>query len=174
MGAARRLADRLRHDSRLLVGLLLLTYATAAIPTWILVVVGQPTNAFLVVWNLVAATYQVVFGIYWAGHAGYWINNLRWLMVGAGLWLSSILGAFAETYLTLAREVPGSFTDQSKFTGLDAAYVAITTFTSVGSGALQPIGQLARATVMVESALALITVGVGLALLVAGITARQR
>jgi hypothetical protein len=174
VGAARRLAWRLLRSRRFWAGLFLFSYVAGTTSSWASVVLGRPGDAFFVVLTLLWATFQVVFGIYLAGHPGYWIDNLGWLTVGVGLWLAAVLGAFAETYLTLARDVSGSFTDQSKFTSLDAAYVAITTFTSVGSGALQPIGQWARATVMVESAVALISVGVGLALVVAAVTARHR
>lgn len=173
LGAARRLAQRVRGSSRFWAGLFLFSYVAGTTESWASVVLGRPGNASLVVFTLPWVTFQVAFGIYLAGHPGYWIDHLGWLIVGVGLWLSAVLGAFAETYLTLARDVSGSFPDQSKFTSLDAAYVAITTFTSVGSGSLQPIGQWARATVMAESAVALISVGVGLALVVAAVTARH-
>jgi hypothetical protein len=85
-----------------------------------------------------------------------------------------MLGIFADRYFALMRLVPGSFGDQTIFTNLDAVYVSVATFTSLGSGSIQPISQTARGLVTLESITALITVAVGLSLVVTGITQRDQ
>jgi voltage-gated potassium channel len=47
---------------------------------------------------------------------------------------------------------------------LDAVYRAVTTFTTVGSGDLYPIGAAARAAVTAETVLAVSMLGVGLSI----------
>lgn len=115
----------------------------------------------------------VIAAILYGAHVHYWIDHMWWVLVGLLAWLSWVLGSFAQIYLDLARTVPGSFTDQAKFSDLDAAYVSITTFTSLGSGSIQPTGEAARAVVTLESFVALITVAIAIGLMVAGIAGRK-
>ena len=105
-----------------------------------------------------------------------WIHLGPWVVVVFVLWVIGLLGIFADQYFALARLVPGSFPieEQASFTNLDAVYVSVTTFTSLGSGSIQPIGSAARRVVTLESITALITVAVALSLVVTGITMRDQ
>jgi hypothetical protein len=102
-----------------------------------------------------------------------WAHLGPWVVSAFLLWVVGMLGIFADRYFALMRLAPGSFGEQAGFTNLDAVYVSVTTFTSLGSGSIQPISQTARSLVTLESITALITVAVGLTLVVTGITQRD-
>jgi hypothetical protein len=70
-------------------------------------------------------------------------------------------------YLILDDHEAGSwFSNHHQLTWLDALYLSVTTFTTVGSGSLSPDGQLARLAVAAEALLSIIVVGVALVQLV--------
>lgn len=94
--------------------------------------------------------------------------NLPWrLLVAFPLVILNLIGGFAFTYFELSSYVPESFTGQDSLSSIDAIYVAVTTFTSVGSGSIQPATQTARALITLESITSLIAVALGLGLVIA-------
>jgi hypothetical protein len=83
------------------------------------------------------------------------------------LLFAALVAIFAHEYLLLQRDSPHSFTEH--MTEFDAVYLAVTTFTTLGSGSLNAIGEQARAVVIFETLTALVVIGVGLASLVSAV-----
>ena len=82
-----------------------------------------------------------------------------------GFFIASVtahVSNFAGIYRLLDVWIPGSFSE--RLSPGDAFYVAITTFTSLGSGQLSPVSAPARAAVTVESILSVLVIAVGVAL----------
>ena len=103
----------------------------------------------------------VGYALWIAVGASSWRHTNAWAAAVFGILIFSLLGLFGNVYQLLEVEFPNSF--RHGLTGLDAMYVSVTTFTTVGSGSLTPDGQYARAAVSVESVMALFVVAVGLA-----------
>jgi hypothetical protein len=86
----------------------------------------------------------------------------RPLLVGSYFVMSvaAHIGFFAWLYLAIDTLAPQSFTEVP-LSRPDAFYLAVTTFTTVGSGQLQPVMDLARASVAIESLLSVVIISVG-------------
>jgi len=76
------------------------------------------------------------------------------------------LGSFAWLYLAIDDLWPHSFIAHEPLSRLQAAYVSVTTFTTVGSGSLVPLTDVARAAVATESLLSVVMLAVGAVLVV--------
>jgi voltage-gated potassium channel len=97
------------------------------------------------------------------------LRAIRTLAIG----MPVLLVVFAATYVTIAGQQPGAFTESLDRT--DGLYFTVTTFATVGYGDISPVTELARILVTVQMVVGLIAVGV-IAKLVLGAVqvARQR
>ena len=97
------------------------------------------------------------------------MRAIRTLAIG----LPVLLVVFAATYVTIAGQQSGAFTESLDRT--DGLYFTVTTFATVGYGDISPVTELARIIVTVQMVVGLIAVGV-IAKLVLGAVqvARQR
>jgi voltage-gated potassium channel len=97
------------------------------------------------------------------------LRAIRTLAIG----MPVLLVLFAATYVTIAGQQAGAFTEPLNRT--DGLYFTVTTFATVGYGDIAPVTQLARILVTVQMIVGLIAVGV-IAKLVLGAVqvARQR
>jgi voltage-gated potassium channel len=82
------------------------------------------------------------------------LRAIRTLAAG----LPVFLVVFAATYVTVAHDQPGSFTEHLSRT--DALYFTLTTFATVGYGDITPTSELARILVMIQMLIGLLAVGV--------------
>jgi voltage-gated potassium channel len=81
------------------------------------------------------------------------LRAIRTLVVG----MPTFLVVFAATYVTVAGQQPGAFTEPLSRT--DGLYFTVTTFATVGYGDISPVTQLARIVVTVQMVAGLIAVG---------------
>jgi voltage-gated potassium channel len=97
------------------------------------------------------------------------LRAIRTLAIG----MPVLLVVFAATYVTIAGQQDGAFTESLNRT--DGLYFTVTTFATVGYGDISPVTELARIVVTVQMVVGLIAVGV-IAKLVLGAVqvARQR
>jgi len=97
------------------------------------------------------------------------LRAIRTLAIG----MPVLLVVFAATYVTIAGQQDGAFTETLNRT--DGLYFTVTTFATVGYGDISPVTELARIVVTVQMVVGLIAVGV-IAKLVLGAVqvARQR
>lgn len=75
---------------------------------------------------------------------------------------------FAGTYYLTALSEPGSFTEDA-LSRVDALYLTVTVFATVGFGDISPASELARVLVMLQMILNLIVLGAGIRLLTAAV-----
>jgi voltage-gated potassium channel len=81
------------------------------------------------------------------------LRAIRALGVGVPL----LLVVFASTYIVIAGQQPGAFTEPLDRT--DGIYFTVTVFTTVGLGDIAPVTELARVLVTIQMLVGLIVVG---------------
>jgi voltage-gated potassium channel len=97
------------------------------------------------------------------------LRAVRTLVIG----MPVLLVVFAATYVTIAGQQPGAFTEPLNRT--DGLYFTMTTFATVGYGDISPVTELARVAVTVQMVVGLIAVGlIAKVVLAAAQLARQR
>jgi voltage-gated potassium channel len=81
------------------------------------------------------------------------LRAIRTLLIG----MPTLLVVFAATYVTIAGQQSGAFSEPLNRT--DGLYFTVTTFATVGYGDITPVTQLARVAVTVQMVVGLIAVG---------------
>lgn len=81
------------------------------------------------------------------------LRAIRTLVLG----MPMLLVVFAATYVTIAGQQPGAFSEPLNRT--DGLYFTVTTFATVGYGDISPVTELARVVVTVQMVVGIIAVG---------------
>lgn len=81
------------------------------------------------------------------------LRAVRTLVIG----MPMLLVVFAATYVTIAGEQPGAFSEPLSRT--DGLYFTVTTFATVGYGDISPVTELARVVVTIQMVVGIIAVG---------------
>jgi hypothetical protein len=87
-----------------------------------------------------------------------------------GLWVFYV-SLFAYSYLLLSAADPGAFSE-GKLVPEDALYLAVTTFTTIGSGSLQPMHHSARLLVASQTTLDFVLIAAAVAIVLNWYTGR--
>lgn len=125
--------------------------------------IATPTNWWWLPLELAGAFGLVAMMVFLSVRPGAWskrnafdIPNVVAFVGG----LLSFVATFAWIYATLAARSPASF--NKPLTRIDAAYFALTTFTTTGFGDILPVSQSARLVVSVQMCLGVFIVIVGI------------
>jgi voltage-gated potassium channel len=129
--------------------LLLVAYYQAPLDRPLTLTTGLLFTAVLVL--LAVALVVQVRGI--LGSATPLLRAIRTLVIG----LPMLLVVFAATYVTIAGQQSGAFSEPLNRT--DGLYFTVTTFATVGYGDITPVTQLARIAVTVQMVVGLVVVG---------------
>jgi hypothetical protein len=103
---------------------------------------------------VVSALVAVVWGIGWVWvllqHRFFRATSAAFVAFQVVCQAVYVEGLFAESYYALSARTPGAFEPSKPLTGIDAAYFAISTATSIGIGDIHPTNGVARLLVSAQ------------------------